>query len=56
MKDASPINRTYHPKYTTFYGDGNGRDHYVIFNNGGLHGLRDFRAHQKHGFNLGPNL
>ena len=55
MKDPSPINRTYHPKYTSYFGDGNGRDNYVIFNNGGLHGLRDYRGSHFNGFNLGPN-
>lgn len=42
MKEASPINRTFHPKYVTYTGDGNGRDGYVVFNNGGLHALRDY--------------
>lgn len=56
MKEASPINRTYHPKYVTNYGHVDGRDHYIIFNNGSLHGLRDFRGPQYNGFNLGPNV
>lgn len=56
MKDASPINRTCNPKYTTYTGDGMGRDHYIVFNNGGLHTLRDYSAAQYNGFNLGPNL
>ena len=56
MKEACPIDRTYYPKYTTYTGDGAGRDHYIVFNNGGLHGLRDYRAQTKPGFNLGPNL
>lgn len=30
------LNRTYHPKHVTYWGDGNGRDHYITFNNGGL--------------------
>lgn len=55
MKEASPINRTYHPKYVTYTGDGAGRDHYIVFNNGSLHGLRDYKSSQKPGFNLGPN-
>ena len=56
MKEASAIDRTYYPKYTTYTGDGAGRDHYITFNNGGLHALRDYRASQKNAFNLGPNL
>ena len=50
----STLNRTYHPKYTTYTGDGNGRDHYIVFNNGGLHALRDYRGTQYNGFDLGP--
>lgn len=42
MKEASPINRTFYPKFVTYTGDGNGRDSYVVFNNGGLHPLRDY--------------
>jgi hypothetical protein len=48
------INRTFHPKYTTYSGDGNGRDHYVVFNNGGLTKLRDFKGSKRNSFNLGP--
>ena len=29
--------RTFDPKYVTYYGDGNGRDQYIVFGNGGLH-------------------
>ena len=54
MKEASPINRTYHPKYVTYTGDGSGKDHYVVFNNGGLHGLRDYSPSKLKGFSLGP--
>ena len=32
--------RTYDPKFVTYWGDGNGRDHYVVFNNGGLNEQR----------------
>jgi len=31
--------RTDHPKFTTYRGDGSGRDTYVIFDDGGLHPL-----------------
>ena len=55
MKEPCPIDRTYHPKYVTYTGEGAGRENYVIFNNGGLHGLRDYRGSQYNGFNLGPN-
>lgn len=50
----STLNRTYYPKYTTYTGDGNGRDHYIVFNNGGLHALRDYRGSPYDGFDLGP--
>ena len=48
--------RTYDPKYVTYYGDGNGRDQYIIFGNGGLHKQRDFKLAPNNGFNLGPKL
>jgi len=43
------IYRTDHQKFTTYRGDGAGRDHYIIFEDGGLmprwsdshHGIRD---------------
>jgi len=38
------INRTYYPKYTTYTGDGSGRDGYVVFGNGGLHELRNYEG------------
>jgi hypothetical protein len=28
--------RTNHPKYASYFGDGSGRDKYIIMNNGGL--------------------
>lgn len=34
------LNRTYHPKFAQYWGDGNGRDHYITFNNGGLNAQR----------------
>lgn len=53
---TSSLNRTYHPKFVTYTGDGSGRDHYVVFNNGSLHGLRDYKGPQgTAGFSLGPN-
>jgi hypothetical protein len=36
----SGINRTYYPKFTTYTGDGAGRDQYVVFNNGGFNSQR----------------
>lgn len=49
---ATSINRTYHPKYVTNYGDGSGRDGHAVFANGGLHGMRDYRGPSpKPGFN-----
>ena len=44
--ERSPIDRTYHPKYTTYWGDGSGRDGYAVFANGGLHELRDYQGSQ----------
>jgi hypothetical protein len=55
MKQACPIDRTYYPKYVTYTGDGAGRDHYITFNNGSLHALRDYKGSTKNSFNLGPN-
>lgn len=50
------LRRTAHPKYTTYWGDGNGKDHYITFNNGSLHGLRDYRGSQQNGFSLSHHL
>jgi len=41
---TSSINRTYHPKYLTYTGDGSGRDGHIVFGNGGLHDMRDYRG------------
>ena len=30
------MNRTDYPKYASYFGDGKGRDKYIILNNGGL--------------------
>ena len=38
------LNRTENIKYTTYTGDGSGRDGYVVFGNGGLHGLRNYQG------------
>lgn len=38
------LNRTENIKYTTYTGDGSGRDGYVVFANGGLHELRNYRG------------
>ena len=40
------INRTYHPKWVTYTGDGTGRDQYVTFANGGLNELRNYQGSQ----------
>ncbi len=32
----STLMRTSNPKYASYFGDGNGRDSYIILNNGGL--------------------
>ena len=32
----APLQRTYNPTYTTYQGNGSGRDHHILINNGGL--------------------
>jgi hypothetical protein len=52
----STLNRTFNPKFTTYGGDGQGRDGYIIFNNGGLNELRDYKGSLAYnGFKVGPN-
>ena len=34
--NLSSLNRTEHVKFTTYMGDGSGRDGYIILNDGGL--------------------
>jgi hypothetical protein len=46
----SGINRTYNPKWVTYWGDGQGRDGYIVFNNGGLNELRDYKGPSKNGW------
>ena len=36
MKRYTDKDRTFDPKYHSYYGDGTGRDTYVVTNNGGL--------------------
>jgi hypothetical protein len=43
----SSLNRTYHPKWATYWGDGNGRDQYITFNNGGLNEQRMYGSKGK---------
>ena len=51
------LNRTSHLKYTTYTGDGSGRDGYVVFGNGGLHELRFYNGSQpRSGFNNNKNF
>ena len=38
------IARTSNPTYVTYTGDGQGRDGYIVFANGGLHELRQYRG------------
>lgn len=38
------LQRTEHIKFVTYGGDGNGRDHYIIFNNGGLNDLNYYKG------------
>ena len=45
MVDACvSINRTYNPKFVTYWGDGAGRDGYIVFGNGGLNELRNYQG------------
>lgn len=53
----STLGRTFNPKFTTYGGDGNGRDGYIIFNNGGLNELRDYQGSVGDcKFKTGPNM
>jgi hypothetical protein len=36
--------RTYDPKWTTYQGDGTGRDSYIVFANGGLNDVRVYNG------------
>ena len=36
--------RTENVKYTTYTGDGQGRDGYIVFCNGGLHEMRKYNG------------
>ena len=50
--DTTTINRTEHIKYTTYWGDGSGRDNHIVLGNGGLHDLRDYQGSRpRHPFN-----
>ena len=40
--EREALSRTWYPKYTTYTGDGSGRDGYIVFGNGGLTGLRTY--------------
>ncbi len=53
---TSSIDRTYHPKYVTYYGDGFGRDGYVVFTNGGLEQTRTYKGASKPSFDTGTCL
>jgi hypothetical protein len=46
----SSLNRTDHQKWVTYWGDGNGRDHYIVFNNGGLNEQRMYGSDKKNGW------
>jgi hypothetical protein len=39
--------RTDHKKWVTYWCDGNGRDHYIVFNNGGLNEQRIYGSNVK---------
>ena len=44
--DSTTIYRTEHQKFVTYTGDGSGRDGYIVFANGGLNELRDYKGSQ----------
>ena len=35
LHEKNALARTFYPKYTTYSGDGSGRDGYIVFGNGG---------------------
>ena len=49
-KMSSGIYRTFNPKWVTYWGDGGGRDQYILFNNGGLNEQRVYNGSQYNGF------
>ena len=52
------LNRTNHPKFTSYTGDGSGRDQYIVFCNGGLQPQRNFNfknTRPQDTFNASPN-
>ena len=53
----SDLYRTDHPKFTTYRGDGSGRDCHVIFQNGGLNPneIRKLFSEKNH-FNLSSKV
>ena len=51
----SGLNRTFHPKWVTYTGDGKGRDGYIVFDNGGLNELRVYNGPQYDGFKRNGN-
>ena len=53
--EKNAMNRTFNPKYTTYTGDGSGRDGYVVFANGGLHALRSYNGPKKETFTTSPH-
>lgn len=46
MDLSGALTRTYDPKYAHYYGDGQGRDSYIVSNNGGLLQLDSMRIPQ----------
>lgn len=54
LHEKQQLNRTWYPKYCTYFGDGSGRDGYVVFGNGGQHDLRKYTGPMKEGFTTSP--
>jgi len=48
------LDRTDNQKWTTYTGDGNGRDGYIVFGNGGLNELRYYEGSKPVGFRQSP--
>ena len=54
LHEKEALARTFYPKYTTYTGDGSGRDGYIVYGNGGLHDLRHFNGSKREGFTTSP--
>ena len=44
------LNRTFHPKTSTYWGDGTGKDSYIVMANGGFNETRKYQGQQYNGW------